>query len=131
MKRKISIALLALCCVSITLFASGCSVKGKTYVFSEIKIAESGGTSEEEANSVKLFVEDQYKDLSITFEKDGTLVFNGAKGFWKQEGSKIYVGSEKDFKLTEDNYIGKVSLGKFVYEFTMKDVKFEIVLKKK
>ncbi len=142
MKKAIRITALVLVCLSITLVAAGCSVKGNTYVYDSVKVVKKGDMTDQEVKDFEESLKSDSKNVSFTFEKDGSfkmsgsffgLSLSGKAGYWKQFGSKLYYNlTKQDFKEDEGVYIGDVKMGKVVKTVEDEDegVKYEIVFKK-
>ena len=142
MKKAIRITALILVCLSITVIAAGCSVKGNSYVYDGVKVVKRGDMTAEEVKDLEEDLKNDSKNTTFTFEKDGTfrmsgslfgfLDLSGKAGYWKQFGSKLYYHMTKnDFKEDEGVYIGDVKMGKVVKTVEDDDVTYEIIFKKK
>ena len=130
MKKSLSVISLVMICLTITMLAAGCSAKGNTYVFDNIKITDKGSLSDAEAEFAVASVKLAAEKSEITFEKDGTLkghIFS----YWKQQSGKVYGGMKADFEISEDNLIGTVGMSKITATGELGGVKYRVTYKKK
>ena len=118
MKTAIRSIALALSIAIITLTAAACSIKGNTYAYGDVEIVYTRSAESTDpplrSNEIALaksILYDSFKDSSLTFNADGTVTYGtGDKGngnYWKQKGSRIYLGFSKDFEIknSSDNYL--------------------------
>ena len=143
MKKVIRITALVLVCLSITVLAAGCSVKGNTYAYDSVKVVKKGNLSDQDVKDLEESAKNENKNISFTFEKDGTFKMSGSflgislsagAGYWKQFGSKLYYHmTNKDFEEKDGIYIGEVKMGKVVNTIEDEDsgAKYEVVFTKK
>ena len=124
MKKFIRFSLLALVCLLISLLAMGCSVKGNTYVYEKYEIKQESTLNESQRNLLQNEISKYVNsNVEYTFYEDGSF---GAFSYWKQSGSKVYVGNGKDFKIEDGTLIGELKGGKLVVPFTFEIGSFKI-----
>lgn len=127
MKKFIRFFSLAIVCLLISLLAAGCSVKGNTYVYEKCEISGKTDLTDSQKTTACAVVDSIQKSSKYTFNSDGSY---GLISFWKQSGSKVYVGNGKDFKIEDGTLIGELKGGKFVVSYNYDGITFYLIYKK-
>jgi len=117
-------SLLAVIILAVTFTACTTNVSGKTYVYSEVKVESEDDLSTTEQGLLTVaqgVVETAVKNYEITFNKDGTVTYNGTSvGNWTQDGKTV----------TANGTTYTVNGSKLEFGYTQSNFKFIVVLKK-
>ena len=130
MKKFVKVMALALALVTVCAFAISCSVSGNTYEYEKYEIVGEENMTELEKSAAHLAAaaaETFGKGTAYEFKSDGTF----GSLYWKQSGSKVYTGKDKDFKAEEGTLIGELKGGKFVVSYKTDKYSFNLIYKKK
>lgn len=105
------VAIIAAIIMSVCLMACSTSVAGNTYTFKDVEVSIEGDVPAEFQDTIDEMLESfkenfKMEGMTMTFNADGTATTNlegaeGEKGYYKQEGNKVYMLESADAEVTD------------------------------
>ena len=127
MKKFVKIISVLSAVTLLAVLLAACSVKGNTYVFEKVEVKSEQSTDNTATISSAT---SRFENVTFTFNADGTFEGMGFKGYYKQDGGKIYFGTTKDVDTHTETHFS-VSGGKLVYTTVSNGVTTKVIFKKK